>query len=95
MKKQIATCFGLGAVLLMVSNVWADPFISSVTVGAQSPATLAAGASATYSISLTKTNSSGIDAYLTISGLPAGATASFSPSPVIFKGNSYDAETLP
>ena len=89
MKDQTAKyLIGLGTMLLLPSLVSADPFMSSVTLGSQTPANITAGDSATYSISITKTNSGGIDAYLTISGLPAGASASFSPTPIVMKSTA-------
>jgi hypothetical protein len=54
MNNKIGTyLIGLGTVLLTATQVSADPFLSSVTAGAQSPATIAAGASVTYLISIT------------------------------------------
>ena len=57
--------------------------ILSVVVGAQSPGPISPGSSATYPISFTR-NGSGADPVTlsVISGLPTGASASFSPNPV-------------
>ena len=78
----------LGVGFLFASSASADPFIIRVAVGPQSPVALSPGGTATYTVSLTKTNSGSIDAYLSVSNLPSGATASFSPSPVVFSGTS-------
>lgn len=60
----------------------------SVVIGPQSPAAIKAGGTAVCTVTLTRTDAGSLDAYLTISGLPAGTTPSFSPSPVTFKGSS-------
>gem|GEM_PF-736543 len=59
----------------------APPSLAATVALAASPAsqTVTAGGSATYAISLTRTNFTG-NTTLSVTGLPAGATASFSPA---------------
>jgi hypothetical protein len=82
MTKQYSALVVLALVLLGAGSLRADPFITSVQIGAQAPDPIAPGGTARYSVTVTKTNSSGIDAYLSIPDLPQGATASFSPNPI-------------
>jgi hypothetical protein len=59
--------------------------LGAVTVGPQSPSPLPAGHSATYTVTVNRGSSTGnFTANLTTSGLPAGATSSFSPASVSF-----------
>ena len=59
--------------------------LGSLTVGPQSPSPLPAGHSATYAVTVNRGSSTGnFTANLATSGLPAGATASFSPASVSF-----------
>ncbi len=63
--------------------------IDSVVVGTQSPGAFAPGAKVTYPISFTS-HGGGADSVTlsVISGLPSGATATFSPNPVDVSGTS-------
>ncbi len=75
---------------LMANTKFTDSaHIDSVVVGAQSPAAFAPGAKVTYPISFTS-HGSGADSVTlsVISGLPSGATATFSPNPVDVTGTS-------
>ena len=91
--KQLIYLAALSAGLLCAGIASADPFIINVSVGPQSPAALSAGGTATYTVSLTKTNSGSIVAYLSISNLPSGATASFSTNPVLFSSKTSSSQT--
>jgi len=73
--------------------VLADPGISMVVVGAQSPDAIQPGGFATFAVAVTKTNSGGVDAYLSVSGLPADITASFAPTPIALKGGGLTTGT--
>ena len=87
MKMESLICPVVIAVTLAAQCVaFADPFISSVVIGEQSPAMIMTGGAASYAVAVTKTNSGGVDAYLTVSGLPAGITALFTPTPIVLKG---------
>jgi hypothetical protein len=82
------TATGAGSQAL---NTFADaPKVGSVVVGSQNPAAITPGSTATYTITInrgTGTGSTGaFSASLSASGLPAGATASFSPATVSFNG---------
>ena len=59
--------------------------VGSVALGTQTPSPLAAGNSATYSVTVNRGSSTGnFTANLAASGLPAGATGTFSPASVSF-----------
>ena len=89
MKTQTATlCTCLGLILISAGTLRADPFITTLDVGPQSPGILNPGASATFVITLTKTGSGNLEAYLSSFGLPTGAAASFSPTSVVFTGGN-------
>jgi hypothetical protein len=72
----------------MVSSLLAAPTLTAVAVSVQSPASIPAGSTASFTITVNRTNSGNMDVFLTISGLPNGATPSFSPSMVHFTGPS-------
>ena len=94
MKKHLLISLaGLCLALGWADNTAAEPPLISVTLGTQwpstqCPSTISPGDSATYPVVVARTGSGELDAYLSISGLPAGATASFSPQMVSFTGNS-------
>jgi serine protease AprX len=93
-REMLAYLMGLGVVVTCGNIALADPFITSLTVGSQ-PLLPSAGAADVYTITITKTNTGGLDAYLSCDGLPAGATGSFSPNPAVFKsGDSTATATL-
>jgi hypothetical protein len=95
MNKQHTALCVLALGLLGAGALHADPFMTSLPVGPQTPDPIARGGTATYSITVTKTNSGGIDAYLTIPDLPQGATASFSPNPIkLSSGSTTGTATL-
>jgi hypothetical protein len=70
--------------VLAPATLLADPVLSSVSVGAQSPATILPGQTATYPLTVVKSGVGSVDAYLSISALPAGASAVFFPSMLAF-----------
>ncbi len=69
----------------------AAPRVASVSVSAQSGALTAGTAgTATYQVTVTKGDRFRLTANLSVSGLPAGATASFDPNPLVW-GNYIPA----
>ena len=94
MKKQLfPTVVRVFLALASASVAVADPVLDSVTVGAQSPSSINAGSNAAYTVTVARTGLEDLDAYLTCSGLPSGATASFSPSFVHFAENTTTSRT--
>lgn len=77
-----------GALAVAVISAKADPLLSSVGISPPIPAQIAAGGSTTYTITVARTGSGSMDINLSASGLPTGATASFSPNQVTFSGNA-------
>jgi hypothetical protein len=89
MRKPYSTSlWALAFVLVGSGKLLADPFINSLQIGPQAPDPVDRGSSATYSITITKTNSGGMDIYMTAPDLPPEATVSFSPNPIVFKSGS-------
>jgi len=84
MKHNLIKLFVLTVALSFASAALADPLLTSVTVGAQSPDPINPGSNTTYTVTVTRTNIGPMDIYFTLAGLPAGATASFSPNPLKF-----------
>lgn len=89
MKTQYTiSLWALALVLLSGGTLLADPFMSSLQIGPQTPAPIGPGSSASYTITVTKTNSGPMDIFLSAFGLPQGATASFSPNQIEFASNT-------
>ncbi len=63
---------------------YANPTLRSLTMGAQSPNPASSGGLVYYSFTVTRTGTGSLDAYLSASGLPAGASVSFVPPKVSF-----------
>jgi len=79
--------------VICASTGLAGPVLSSVEVGPQLPGPINPGESASFPVTVSRSGRGNIDVYLTISGLPVGATPSFSPSMVHFTGPSPLSET--
>ncbi len=79
--------------VMCARNGLASPVLTSVAVGPQLPGPISPGGTAAFTVTVSRIGSGNIDVYLTISSLPAGATASFSPSMVHFTGPSLLSRT--
>jgi hypothetical protein len=90
---RLVRVVSLLSVLGIPAGLLAAPVLTSVAVSAQSPASIMAGASATYTVTVTRTNNGNLDVFLSVSGLPAGATPTFSPGTVHFTGPGPVQET--
>src|SRR5262245_23734001 len=95
----LSLAVGLALAAFGVSPTLADPMLSSVTLGTQwpvtqVPSTIHPGDSATFPVVVARTGTGNIEAYPSISGLPAGATASFSPTTLKFNGNNTAPQTF-
>jgi hypothetical protein len=78
-------------VLVSGTTLMADPLMSSLQIGLQAPDPVSPGGSASYAITITKTNSGPMVINLSALDLPSGATASFSPNPINFAKNATSA----
>src|SRR5437773_2516875 len=66
-----------------------NPKVGTVTVGAQAGTlTYGTGNSVTYPITVARAANGTLSVTLSVTGLPAGATASFSPNPISANGNN-------
>src|SRR5436309_793511 len=79
--------------LINPGNILAASVLSSVAISSQSPSAVVPGSAATYTVTVSRTDNGNLDAYLSVSGLPAGATASFSPAMVHFSGSTPTSGT--
>jgi len=73
-------------VLTCAGSALGAPVLSSVAVGPESSGMIAPGGSDTYAVTVSRVGSGNLDVYLSVSGLPAGVSASFSPAMVHFTG---------
>src|SRR6266568_8790650 len=78
---------------LCAGSGMAASVLDSVAVGPQLPGPNNHGETAAFTTTVSRTGNGNIDVYLTISGLPADATPSFSPGMVHFTGPSPLAQT--
>src|SRR6266581_4497266 len=76
------------AVLINSGDLMAASVLSSVAISSQTPSPLVPGGTATYTVTVYRTDNGNLDAYLSASGLPAGTAASFSPSMFHFSGST-------
>ncbi len=68
--------------------------VNALTIGAQTPNPVPDGSSATYAITVNLSNAASCSVTLAVSGLPSGATGSFSPNPVVFTTQTSLPSTL-
>lgn len=71
----------------------ASTFVSIAVGGQTGSLTYGSAGTATYLVTVNRSGSGNLDVALGISGLPAGATGSFSPSTVSFTGNTPSSKT--
>jgi hypothetical protein len=69
----------LSALALMTTTAHADSTLRSVTIGAQSPTPASPGGKGMFPITVTRAGAGSLSVYLSVSGLPSGATASVVP----------------
>src|SRR5215471_4436749 len=89
-KRYPALCV-LALGLLGTGALHAASVLASLQVGPQTPDPIARGGTATYSITITRTNTGDMGVVLSIPDLPQGTTASFSPGTITFSTNSPTA----
>src|SRR2546428_13752980 len=80
----------VGAVLALCGNALAAPVLTSVSAGPQAPDPVFPGSNATYVVTVNRTGNGNMDVYLSVSGLPAGVGAAFSPNPDHFTRGTPD-----
>jgi hypothetical protein len=71
----------------------ADPIMTSLQIGQQAPDPINPGGSASYNITIVKTNSGSMVVNMSVLGLPSGVNASFSPNPVLFANKTTSGTT--
>jgi len=91
MRKYLVKLLALLA-LVWANAAHADPLLVSVTLGPQSPASINPGSNTTYVVTVNRTNSGGMVINLSCSGLPSGASASFSPNPIVFSSGTPNSK---
>ncbi|MDB6109695.1 MAG: hypothetical protein JWR69_1445 [Pedosphaera sp.] len=79
--------------LLATPQARASSTLTSVSVGEQLIGVVNPGGTASFPVTVTRTGAGRLDVELSISGLPAGATATFLPAQVTFTGNKPDSQT--
>ena|SRR6185369_10509647 len=79
--------------LIGLANSFADSTLTYITVTTQTPATISPGDNALYTVTANRTGNGSFDVYCSVSGLPAGAAASFSPGVISFLDDSPSAKS--
>ncbi len=87
-KQRMVFSSAVGAVLALCGNALAAPVLTSVSAGPQAPDPVFPGSNATYVVTVNRTGNGNMDVYLSVSGLPAGVGAAFSPNPVHFTSST-------
>jgi hypothetical protein len=92
-KHWLPVVIGVAGIFFCAFNTVAAPVLTAVTVGAQNPNPIQPGGNASYAVTATRTGNGNMDVYFSASGLPTGATASFTPSMLTFGGSTPMALT--
>jgi hypothetical protein len=79
--------------LVYANKSFAAPVLSSVVMSCQSQISVQRGGIATYTVTVSRTGNGNMDVYLTVAGVPTGATASFSQDKITFSGSTPASET--
>jgi hypothetical protein len=91
MTKRYSPLVVLAFVLLSAGALRAASSMTSLQIASQAPDPIARGGTATYSVTITRTNTGAIGIFLSIPDLPPGAVAAFSANPVEFSSGSSTA----
>ncbi len=91
--KRMKPLLGLAVLAAYVGNLSAEPFITSISVGSQSPTSTNPGNTASYAVTISKNNRGNRTVFLSVSGLPEGATAALAPAQVVFTGHESVPKT--
>src|SRR5690242_4678181 len=81
----LLAALGLAGVLAVPQARSAASVLTSVSVGEQVLGVINPGGTATFPVTVTRTGAGLLDVVLSVSDLPAGATATFSPALLTFK----------
>ena len=92
-KHWLQAALGVAGIFFCAFNTVAAPVLTAVTVGTQNPNPIQPGGNASYAVTANRTGNGNMDVYFSASGLPAGATASFTPSMLTFGGSTPMALT--
>ena len=76
-----------GLLLVKANEGFAEPVLAGLSIGSQNPVSVQAGETAVYDLMVYKTGIGSLNRYLSISPLPAGVTASFTPAALHFAPN--------
>src|SRR5215471_8167360 len=91
--KKSISLWALVLSLINGSTLLADPIMTSLQTGQQAPDPISPGSSASYTVTIARTNSGSMVVNMTVLGLPSGANASFSPNPVLFSNKTTNGTT--
>jgi hypothetical protein len=92
-RKPSACLLRLVLGLFFVGNAFGESTLSWVSVSTQSPTRINAGENTQYIVTAARVGNGSMDVYCTVSGLPAGAAASFSPGVITFLDDSPSAKS--
>ena len=92
---RLTTIIAITGLILFLNQreTTAASVLSSVSISAQTNGPIIPGATAYYSVTVSRTDNGNLDVYLSVSGLPAGATGYFSPAMVHFTGSTPSSGT--
>src|SRR6185369_7846059 len=87
-KSQINQSLVIALLLGVAGSAVADPIVRTLTVGAQEPATASPGGQAYFPVAVTRSGTGSMNVFMSVTGLPAGATSSLVPPTVTFTDQS-------